>query len=139
MRGEISNTDEGQFVSASIEGSVCTSMASSYNCTVNNPLRDFSLKVTATVNQNAAELSMQHWVSTVTADTTDVRTSNNTLIVTLNFFGQQDPIVDPVDNSIETDNTSASNTSSGGGGSIDPLVLSLLAGSCVLRGVRRRD
>ena len=139
INGVIGNGDEGRFVSANVEGGVCTTTSSSYNCTVNNPLRDLALTITVAINSKADELSMQHNVSTVTADTTDVRTSNNTLIVTLNSFGQQDPIVDPVDNSIETDNTSASNTSSGGGGSIDPLVLSLLAGSCVLRGVRRRD
>ena len=127
VRGEISNTDEGQFVSASIEGSVCTSMASSYNCTVNNPLRDFSLKVTATVNQNAAELNMQHWVSTAIEYTEDVISSNDELNVTLNNFYEPSPTVDSIDEEPR------SNNSGGGGGSIHPLGLVLLGGFYVFR------
>ena len=127
VRGEISNTDEGQFVSASIEGSVCTSMASSYNCTVNNPLRDFSLKVTATVNQNAAELSMRHWVSTAIEYTEDVISSNDELNVTLNNFYEPSPTVDSIDEEPRPNN------SGGGGGSIHPLGLVLLGGFYVFR------
>ena len=136
INGVISNSDEGRFVDVSIEGGACSSTSSSYRCTVNNPVRDMALTVTAAVNSSADELSMQHTVSTITADTTDVRSSNNTLSVTLNSFGQAGPVEDPVDETPEPNNTLASNGSSGGGGSTHPLVLLLLAGSCVLRGVR---
>ena len=143
VSGVISNVDEGQFVSASIEGGVCTAMSSSYNCTVNNPLSNFALTVTATVNQNATELIMQHSVSTATAETTDVIASNNTLNVTLNSFGEPEPSDGPVDSPTDdtpvddqSNNTLTSNGSGGGGGSMNPLGLMLLAGMYVLRRVR---
>ena len=143
VSGVINNVDEGQFVSASIEGGVCTTMSSSYNCTVNNPLSNFALTVTATVNQNATELIMQHSVSTATAETTDVIASNNTLNVTLNSFGESEPsdgsVDSPTDDTLvddQSNNTLTSNGSGGGGGSMNPLGLMLLAGMYVLRRVR---
>ena len=139
VNGVISNSDAGQFVSASIQNGVCTSTASTYSCTVNNPLSNFLLTITSVVNENATELIMQHSVSTVTADTTDVISSNNTLNVTLNSFGEPNPTDDPVDEAPEPDSnqTLTSNGSSGGGGSMHPLGLMLLAGFCAVRKIRR--
>ncbi len=139
VNGVISNSDAGQFVSASIQNGVCTSTASTYSCTVNNPLSNFLLTITSVVNENATELIMQHSVSTVTAETTDVISSNNTLNVTLNSFGEPNSTDDPVDEAPETDSnqTLTSNGSSGGGGSMHPLGLMLLAGFCAVRKFRR--
>jgi hypothetical protein len=139
VNGVISNSDAGQFVSASIQNGVCTSTASTYSCTVNNPLSNFLLTITSVVNENATELIMQHSVSTVTAETTDVISSNNTLNVTLNSFGEPNPTDDPVDEAPEPDSnqTLTSNGSSGGGGSMHPLGLMLLAGFCAVRKIRR--
>ena len=139
VNGVISNSDAGQFVSASIQNGVCTSTASTYSCTVNNPLSNFLLTITSVVNENATELIMQHSVSTVTAETTDVISSNNTLNVTLNSFGEPNPTDDPVDEAPEPDSnqTLTSNGSSGGGGSMHPLGLMLLAGFCAVRKLRR--
>jgi len=135
VNGVISNSDAGQFVSASIQNGVCTSTSSTYNCTVNNPLSNFSLTITSIVNESATELVMQHSVSTVTAETTDVISSNNTLNVTLNSFGEPNPTDDPVDEAPEPDSnqTLTSNGSSGGGGSMNPLGMILLAIFCLLR------
>ena len=140
VNGVISNSDAGQFVSASIQNGVCTSTASTYSCTVNNPLSNFLLTITSVVNENATELIMQHSVSTVTAETTDVISSNNTLNVTLNSFGEPNPTDDPVDEAPEPDSnqTLTSNGSSGGGGSMHPLGLMLLAGFCAVRKLRRK-
>ena len=140
VNGVISNSDAGQFVSASIQNGVCTSTASTYSCTVNNPLSNFLLTITSVVNENATELIMQHSVSTVTAETTDVISSNNTLNVTLNSFGEPNSTDDPVDEAPETDSnqTLTSNGSSGGGGSMHPLGLMLLAGFCAVRKLRRK-
>ncbi|HAW14895.1 MAG TPA: hypothetical protein DCW37_06800 [Cellvibrionales bacterium] len=140
VNGVISNSDAGQFVSASIQNGVCTSTASTYSCTVNNPLSNFLLTITSVVNENATELIMQHSVSTVTAETTDVISSNNTLNVTLNSFGEPNPTDDPVDEAPEPDSnqTLTSNGSSGGGGSMHPLGLMLLAGFCAVRKFRRK-
>ena len=140
VNGVISNSDAGQFVSASIQNGVCTSTASTYSCTVNNPLSNFLLTITSVVNENATELIMQHSVSTVTAETTDVISSNNTLNVTLNSFGEPNPTDDPVDDAPEPDSnqTLTSNGSSGGGGSMHPLGLMLLAGFCAVRKLRRK-
>ena len=139
VNGVISNSDAGQFVSASIQNGVCTSTSSTYNCTVNNPLSNFSLTITSIVNESATELVMQHSVSTVTAETTDVISSNNTLNVTLNSFGEPNPTDDPIDEAPEPDSnqTLTSNGSSGGGGSMHPLGLMLLAGFCAVRRLRR--
>ena len=140
VNGVISNSDAGQFVSASIQNGVCTSTASTYSCTVNNPLSNFLLTITSVVNENATELIMQHSVSTVTAETTDVISSNNTLNVTLNSFGEPNSTDDPVDEAPEPDSnqTLTSNGSSGGGGSMHPLGLMLLAGFCAVRKLRRK-
>ena len=140
VNGVISNSDAGQFVSASIQNGVCTSTASTYSCTVNNPLSNFLLTITSVVNENATELIMQHSVSTVTAETTDVISSNNTLNVTLNSFGEPNSTDDPVDEAPETDSNQilTSNGSSGGGGSMHPLGLMLLAGFCAVRKLRRK-
>jgi len=140
VNGVISNSDAGQFVSVSIQNGVCTSTASTYSCTVNNPLSNFLLTITSVVNENATELIMQHSVSTVTAETTDVISSNNTLNVTLNSFGEPNSTDDPVDEAPEPDSnqTLTSNGSSGGGGSMHPLGLMLLAGFCAVRKLRRK-
>ena len=132
INGVINKGDEGQFLNATVEGGVCTSTLSSYNCTVNNPSNNFELTVTATVHQNAVELSMQHSVSTATAETTDVISSNDTLYVTLNTFGEPSPTVDSIDEESEPNSSQASN-GSGGGGSIHPLGLILLGSVYVFR------
>ncbi len=141
VNGVISNSDAGQFVSASIQNGVCTSTSSTYSCTVNNPLSNFLLTITSVVNENATELVMQHSVSTITAETTDVISSNNILNVTLNSFGEPNPTDDPVDEAPEPDSnqTLTSNGSSGGGGSMHPLGLMLLAGFYIFRRLRRKD
>ena len=136
VNGVISNSEAGQFVSASIQNGVCTSTSSTYNCTVNNPLNNFSLTITSVVNENATELVMQHSVSSVTAETTDVISSNNSLSVTLNSFGDSTPTDDPVDEDPEPNSPLTSNGSSGGGGSMNPLGMILLAGFCLLRRLR---
>lgn len=130
IQGLIVDSSEGEFINALVEGGQCSSTSSTYNCTVNNPVNGFALTVTASANQDAVELTMQHSVSTSTAEVTDVVSSNNTLNVTLHSFGNANPVENPVD---EPENTLTSGGSSGGGGAVGPLGLFMLLSFRVAR------
>ena len=145
IQGVIIDSSEGEFISALVEGGNCSSTSSTYNCTVNNPANGFTLTVTGSANQDAVELTMQHWVSTSTTEVTDVVSSNNTLNVTLHSFGSATSEGDPVNESEnneqqgqEPNTITTSNGSSGGGGAVDPLGLLMLVSLLLTRGLASR-
>ena len=144
IQGLIVDSSEGGFISARVEGGHCSATSSTYNCTVNNPVNSFALTVTASANQDAVELKMQHSVSTSTAEVTDVVSSNNTLNVTLHSFGsasEDDPVNESENNEQqdqEPNTITTSNGSSGGGGAVDPLGLLMLVSLLLTRGLASR-
>ncbi|MDG1937962.1 MAG: hypothetical protein P8I62_03810, partial [Pseudomonadales bacterium] len=125
ISGVLLDSSVGQLINAVVEGGNCSTTLSSYNCVINNPTNGFELTVTASANQSAVELTLQHSIGTTTADVTDVIPENNTLNVTLHSFGQPNSAEAPNDDEPEATNTSQS--SNGGGGAIDPLGLILFA------------
>ena len=131
ISGVLVDTSAGQLINAVVEDGNCSTTLSSYNCVINNPTNGFELTVTASANQSAVELTLQHSIGTTTAYVTDVVPENNTLNVTLHSFGQPNSAEAPNDDEPEATNTSQS--SNGGGGAIGPLGLILFVTVLVRR------
>ncbi len=141
--GAIADPAEGMFIYVEIDGGSCSFTLDSYQCTVTNPPEDLELRVTASVDEEAVEFTMQHTISTSTSDVSDVIPGNNVVTDTLNAFGSSSGGPPPQPNASGKSGAgsgSGGSSGGGGGGSVQPLTLFalLLAVACRLR-ERHRD
>lgn len=134
--GVIPNNAEGNFINAMVSGGSCSVTSSTYRCTVDDPSASMQLTITASVDANADEFTVQHTVQASGSHITDVRVFNNTITDVLNNFGAASgdpaPEIGPGDGSSANSADNSSGGSSGGGGAVSPLSLLLMLVSALI-------